>query len=202
MGGGWWFESKFSVSFGPIGPGLKPWIRTWTKLNNSNTVLIPAYVHLYMYKPTGGLTLDKPVVDIISKPVKTPERVQTESEEESGILITDIERNRCVSGQSTEGLSTFQSLPATSPLSLSDLPPPLPEINRNLLTRQTSREITETRAQPPAIVQTQARKRKRSNEKGSGVTAGRAAVKKFKYKVGNNQNLYLHSNLIPNAHTV
>ena len=33
-GGGGWFESKFSVSFGPIVQGLKYWIRTLTKLNN------------------------------------------------------------------------------------------------------------------------------------------------------------------------
>ena len=32
VGGG--VESKFSVSFGPIGPGFKLWIWTWTKLNN------------------------------------------------------------------------------------------------------------------------------------------------------------------------
>ena len=29
--GGWWFEGKFSVSFGPKS-GLKLWIWTWTKL--------------------------------------------------------------------------------------------------------------------------------------------------------------------------
>ena len=165
-----------------------------TELNAEDTVIdLQGLNSLFKSQPD-----DLPAVDMISKPVKTPERVQTESEEEeSGILITDIERNRCVSGQSTEGLSTFQSLPATSPLS--ELPPPrLPETIINLPTSITSREITVTRAQPPASVQAQARKRKQSNEKGSGGTAGRAAVKKFKYKVGNNSKLYLPIDLFPN----
>ena len=34
--GGGWFESKFSVSFGPIRPGFQLQILTWTKLNNSS----------------------------------------------------------------------------------------------------------------------------------------------------------------------
>ena len=33
MGGGWWFEGEFSVSFGPK-PGFNLWNWTWTKLNN------------------------------------------------------------------------------------------------------------------------------------------------------------------------